>query len=141
MQANDGLSTTKALYEAADAAIRDESPIDLAAVRSTAKKLNKLLLTMARRQSFEKARATIELDTLRMEMHAELVDREANAARVAERQRFLFERHAAQNGQAAAADRAAQSAAFVEAALVSLCPHTTVESPGCAQIALDQDPP
>lgn len=137
MDANEGLSLTKSLYEAAEAAIRNESQMDAASVRQSAKKLNKLLLTLARQQNCEKTRATIELDTLRAEMHAELVDREANAARVAERQRFLFERQAAQHGQSAAADRAAQSAAFVEAALVSLCPHPTRPSPGCKQ--LDQD--
>lgn len=134
MDAHDGLLLSKQVYEAADTAIRNETEIDLAAVRSAAKKLNKLLLVLARQQSFEKARSTVENDTLRAEMHAELVDREANAARVAERQRFLFERAAAQHGQAAAGDRAAQSAAFVEAALVSLCPHTTHISLGCAQL-------
>ena len=140
MNTNDGLSMSKSLYEAADAAIRNDSQIDLAAVRSTAKKLNKLLLGLARQQNFEKTRSTTENDVLRAEMHAELVDREANAARVAERQRFLFERAAAQQGQAAAGDRAAQSAAFVEAALVSLCPHTTPISPGCAQLDQDASP-
>jgi hypothetical protein len=137
MDANEGLSLTKSLYEAAEAAIRNQSHMDAASVRQSAKKLNKLLLTLARTQNCEKTRATIELDTLRAEMHAELVDREAHAARVSERQRFLFERQSAQHGQAAAADRAAQSAAFVEAALVSLCPHPTSPSPGCKQ--LDQD--
>ena len=137
MDAKEGLSLTKNLFEAADAAINDNEPIDTGSVRSVAKRLNKLLQTMARQQSVEKARATAEIDTLRAEMHAELVDREANGARVAERQRFLFERHAAQNGQASAADRAAQSAAFVEAALVSLCPHTTTHAPGCAQLSMD----
>lgn len=140
MDANEGLSLSKSLYEAADAAIRDKTEIDLAAVKSTAKKLNKLLLVLSRQQHFEKSRSTTENDVLRGEMHAELVDREANAARVAERQRFLFERAAAQQGQAAAGDRAAQSAAFVEAALVSLCPHTMPVSPGCAQLDQDASP-
>ena len=137
MDAKEGLSLTKNLFEAADTAINDSESLDPTSVRSAAKRLNKLLQSLARQQCIEKARATAELDTLRAEMHAELVDREANGARVAERQRFLFERHAAQNGQASAADRAAQSAAFVEAALVSLCPHTTPHSPGCAQLAMD----
>ena len=137
MDAQEGLGLTKNLFEAADNAINDNEPLDSGVVRSTAKRINKLLQTMARQQSVEKARATAELDTLRAEMHAELVDREANGARVAERQRFLFERNAAQNGQASASDRAAQSAAFVEAALVSLCPHTTTHASGCAQLSMD----
>jgi hypothetical protein len=64
------------------------------------------------------------------------VDREANAARVSDRQRFLFERAAAQAGQAAASERAAQSAFFVESALVSLCPHHPCPpASGCVQLA------
>ena len=137
MEIQEGLTLSKALYEEMDLALTegvDTGQVDAGSVRSKARTLNKILQAANRQRSFEKARATAELDALRSEMHSELVDREANAARVAERQRFLFERHTAQPGQAAAADRASQSAAFVEAALVSLCPHTTTVSPGCAQL-------
>jgi len=139
MDCNEGLSATKLLFEVTDAAIDAGNPaqLNLKDIRNTAKRLNKLLQVLARQKAYEQARATAELDALRSEMHAELVDREANAARVAERQRFLFERHTAQVGQASAAERAAQSAAFVEAALVSLCPHTTPQSTGCAQLAAE----
>mgnify|MGYP004366846045 FL=1 len=101
--------------------------------------LYKLLLSTDRERAHENMRSTIELDTIRSEMHMELVDREANAARVAERQRFLFERSSAQAGQASAAERASASASYVEAALAALCPHTTPASPGCAQLAASSD--
>ena len=120
-------------------AVQDASALDFAAAVRDAQKLSEFLETAARRESSDKARATAELDAMRSEMHAELVDREANAARVADRQRFLFERSTAQLGQCAAADRATQSAAFVEAALVSLCPHTVPPSPGCAQLSECRD--
>lgn len=139
MDCNEGLGSTKLLLQVIDAAIQAGNPaqLDLNDIRNAAKRLNKLLQTLARQKAFEKARATAEFDALRSEVHAELVDREANAARVAERQRFLFERHTAQMGQASAAERAAQSAALVEAALVSLCPHTTQQAAGCAQLAAE----
>ena len=93
------------------------------------------LLEGERNAAYLKSRAVIEKDQLRAEMHCELVDREANAARVAERQRFLFERSMAQPGQASAGERASASALYVEAALVALCPHSTPRSPGCDQLA------
>ena len=137
MDADEGLALTTKLLEAADASANGGAQIDTASVQSSMRRLTKLFQSAARQKSVEKARSVAQLDTLRAEMHTELVDREANAARVAERQRFLFERHAAQHGQASAADRAGQSAAFVEAALVSLCPHATTHSPGCAQLATE----
>ena len=139
MEVSEGLDLTKKLHQTVDASLNGNGHVDLSEVRSAAKRLNKILQGVARHRTFEKARSTAELDALRSEMHTELVDREANAARVAERQRFLFERSSAQNGQAVAAERAAQSAAFVEAALVSLCPHTASQSPGCSQLAAEDD--
>jgi len=104
--------------------------------------LNKLFSEQERalkraRRDFEAQtlRHTTELDALRSEVHCELVDREANAARISERQRFLFERPTAQAGQAAANERASASAAYVEAALVALCPHSNPRSSGCDQIS------
>ena len=79
----------------------------------------------------EKARHITEKDILRAELHCEAVDREANAARISDRQRFLFERAVALPGQAEASDRAAASASYVEAALASLCPHNVAHMPGC----------
>jgi len=103
-------------------------------VRKLAKSLMRAVTASERRRAFEAQRAIVDKDVMRSEMHFELVDREANAARVVERQRFLYERPVAQNGLSQAFDRAASSASFVQAALVALCPHTNPPSRGCALI-------
>ena len=137
-----GLALTSELHDEVQAAITNDEPLDLHTLKKKLKTLNRLFseqkqeLTQTKRTlHFEKLRATVERDALRAEVHAELVDREANAARVAERQRFLFERSAALPGQLSASERAGASAAFVEAALVALCPQTAVTSSGCEQLS------
>lgn len=107
----------------------------MSSLRQDLRQLQVLVQAEARRTAAERQRFLVEKDVLRQEMHAEQVDREANSARVAERQRFLFERAASQPGQSAAGERAVASASFVEAALASLCPHISEKSPGSAQLA------
>lgn len=104
-------------------------------LRKDLDKLHTLVQTEARQTELERARCLLEKDAMRAEIHAEQVDREANAARVSERQRFLFERQEAQQGQSSAAERAVASASYVEAALTSLCPHANQLSPGTVQLA------
>lgn len=78
--------------------------------------------------------ALAQKDLLRSEIRAETVDREANSARVLERQRVLFERSCAQQGSLAAFDRAAASAGYVEAALASLSPAPAMRADGSASL-------
>lgn len=136
MTAREGLTLSKSMHEVLDRHLKGNNvDLSLSDLRSDCRTLNSIINKMAREAEFNNARAIAEKDALRAELHCEQVDREANAARISERQRFLFERSAAQPGQASAAERAAASAAFVEAALVSLCPHSTPRSPGCDQLA------
>lgn len=107
----------------------------MSSLKDDLQQLHVLVQAEARRTAADRVRFLVEKDLLRQEMHAEQVDREANAARVAERQRFLFERSLAQPGQSAAGERAVASASFVEAALASLCPHASQKSPGSTQLA------
>ena len=86
----------------------------------------------ARQAADAAAQTRVQMDILRLEINSELVDRDANAARIAERQQFLFQRASALPGQATAAERAVASAAYVETALVSLCPHVGMPMAGCA---------
>lgn len=97
--------------------------------------LDDTLQLIKREMAAAHTRHTAEKDVLKAELHCEAVDREANAARVAERQRFLFERAVALPGQSEASERASASAAFVEAALASLCPHDLLPAAGCEALA------
>ena len=83
-------------------------------------RVRKCLAKQQRELVVARHRARAEVDVLRSELHGELVDREANAVRVNERQRVLFERQEALAGQSSAHERAQASAAYLEAALVSL---------------------
>lgn len=127
------LSTS--VHSALESALHGTGELDPNNLLTNLKTFHHLLQRAQREHAEAIARFTAELDCLRSEMHCELVDREANAARISERQRFLFERQSAQPGQLTAAERAAQSAAYVEAALAALCPHSTPLAPGCEQLA------
>ena len=105
--------------------------IDAEEQRKLVTRVRKHLVKQQRELDLVKHRARAEVDILRSELHGELVDREANAARVNERQRYLFERHEALAGQTTAHQRAQASAAYLEAALVSLDVHTNTPGHGC----------
>ena len=135
MACKEGLALSKSAYDEVETCIKQDTPMDLQALKSTLRTLNKHFQSLQREQAATHARHTSELDALRSEVHHELVDREANAARVCDRQRFLFERSASLPGQSNAGDRAAASAAFVEAALIALCPHNTTQLSGSDQLA------
>lgn len=135
MTCQEGLDLAKVACTRVDAALQGGRKLDLSDLRDTLGKLTKTLLTIQINQVFAEKAAAIQLDQLRLEVHNELVDREANAARVADRQRFLFERATALAGQASSAERALTSASYVEAALVTLCPHAKKPTTGTTQIA------
>ena len=94
-------------------------------------RIRKCLARQQRELVHAKNRARAEIDLLRSELHGELVDREANAARVKERQRYIFDGLSALDGQATAYERAHASAAYVEAALVSLDVNAQTAGHGC----------
>ena len=126
--------TSTLVRETDDTALGTALPPLLAELHATATQLVKLATDDARRTALATSKHRAELDLLRMEINNELVDREANAARIAERQLFLYQRGAALPGQATAAERAVASASYVETALVSLCPHVNVPMTGCDKI-------
>jgi hypothetical protein len=104
-------------------------------LRDLAKSLYKMLKKAARANEDAKRRSRAELDVLRTEMELDRIDREANSARIVERQKFLFERTGTVPGKALSFERAFASAAFVEQALVNLCTHANFPSRGSQLLA------
>ena len=72
-------------------------------------------------RSCDAVRADVRENILREAVRDELIDREANAARVLDKQRTLFEGR--DSAALTAFDRANQLVASVEASVASLCPH------------------
>ena len=129
------LSSTKALHSSITKIQETgEGELDLDQVKAVLKDANSALHRMKREIALIKLRSKVELDALRSEIHFELIDFSANSARVSERQRALFERSQHSTAQLSAHDRATASAAFVESALLALCPSTHSVSPGCQQL-------
>lgn len=83
---------------------------------------------LARRLSASEARAQVEKALVAEEMRGELISREANAARTAERFRILAEKQ----GGAATHERAVNAAAVVEMQVAEMCSHPLNRSNGTA---------
>jgi len=107
--------------------------IDYPELKRLAADANKAIQAMQRHSSDNALRADVRENILREAVRDELIDREANAARVQDRQRALFE------GRDAAAlnafDRANQTVAAIEASVASLCPHQLQRAPGVSVLA------
>lgn len=90
----------------------------------------------------EHRRSIVEVAAMRDVLDNELTDREANAARVVERQNVLADRASATAtdvGMATAAfERAAMATAAIEDAIASLEVAVLVPSPECARLAAEQ---
>lgn len=87
---------------------------------------NKELSKMVKKLSGVEERHRVEVSIVNEELRGELVDREANSARNAERFRMLLER----DGNSSHLDRAINSASVVEASIAALCPHGAGVGPG-----------
>ena len=122
------------LRRALEKAALSPDDADLDELLRLARQSERVVSALKRELLARKEEALIERDVLRAEIRADLVDREANAARVAERQRILFERSCALPGQLSSHDRAAASANYVETALASLCPNHGRLSSGCERL-------
>jgi hypothetical protein len=129
----DALVANKHVYDAIKRLEQGEA-VDVALLRRYVKRVGTTLQRLQHEHEHAKHRARVETDIMHAEMQSEHVDREANAARIAERQRFLFQRNAA-IGDASAYDRAVMGANYVETALVTLCPHPA--TPTAARTNID----
>ena len=108
--------------------------IDFPALKKLAADANKAIQAMQRIAKDEALRADVRENVLREAVRDELIDREANAARIQDRQRLLLEQAGATE-TLSAFDRAATSASSVEASIAALCPHQTRVASGVAVLA------
>jgi hypothetical protein len=127
--------TTVREIKAILSATKESGTIDQKRVRNALKRAVHVIEAHLRRFDDASHHNKINLMLVQEEMTRDLIDREANAAKREERQRLLFERPTAQNGQLNAHDRASASARYAELAIASLCPHTSNRpAPGCEEL-------
>jgi hypothetical protein len=107
--------------------------VDFPALKKMAADANKAIQAMQRHASDDALRADVRENILREAVHDELIDREANAARVQDKQRAAFEGRDV--AALSALDRANQTVASVEASIASLCPHQLQRAPGVSVLA------
>ena len=111
--------------------------IDWEPLKKLAADANKAVQAMRRYASDDAVRADVRENMLREAVRDELIDREANAARVYDKQRSLFEGR--DSAALSAFDRANQTVASVEASIASLCPHQLQRAPGVSVLAEQVD--
>ena len=90
------------------------------ATKSQLRSVERMVLKLARQLDHEKRRGAVQVQALRSELQDELIAREANAARIAERQRSAFELPTALPNALHGYDRAYASTALIEVAVRSL---------------------
>lgn len=91
---------------------------------------NKELSRMVKKLASQDERHKVEMAMINEEVRGELVDREANNARVAERFRMQLDRE----NSSLSFDRALNSAAVVESSIAALCPHVNGMSSGTVML-------
>jgi hypothetical protein len=90
--------------------------------RAVVRKANSEILHMARKVATDKERHIVEMSVISEEMRSELVDREANVARTAERFRVLQDRSGSTGNNTY--ERAVSSSSVIESAIAQICSHT-----------------
>lgn len=95
--------------------------------RSVVRMANSEMLRMAKQLSAAEERHKVEMSVIAEEMRSELVDREANVARTAERFRVLQDRSGSTGNTY---ERAVASSSVVESAIAQICSHALNSSAG-----------
>jgi hypothetical protein len=141
-QAKVALNATKALHKrmrdaesAEGIGALETSPanfFDWQALKKLAADANRAVQAMQRIASDQAVQSDVRESILRGAVHDELIDREANAARVLDRQRLLAE---GRDGAGAVFERALTAAQQIEANIGALCPHQAPCAPGVALLA------
>ena len=95
--------------------------------RAVTAQANKEIVRLQRELAGVRERAEVERAILNEEVRGELVDREANGVRTADRYRAIYERQVNTLDQSEASgvyERAMRAAANIEAAIAGLCTHS-----------------
>ena len=101
-------------------------------LKALAAKANKAVQAMQRLAGDQVVRADVRESILREALRDELIDREANAARVLDRQRLLSE---GRQDAGAVFERALLTAQQIESNIGALCPHQAPCASGVAVLA------
>ena len=134
-QAKVALGATKRLHQGLGKLGSDRegfSDDDLTGLRTMAASANKAVQAMQRIARDQAVQADVREGILREAVRDELIDREANAARVLDRQRQLVD---GRGDASTVFERALQSAQQIEASLGALCPYQAPTAPGVAVLA------
>ena len=107
--------------------------VDYQALKKLAADANRAIQAMQRHASDDAVRADVRENILREAVRDELIDREANAARVHDKQRAMFEGR--DSAALSALEKANHTVAGVEASLASLCTHQLQRAPGVSVLA------
>ncbi len=121
---SEALDATKRSHKEMKTHARDTSSIDadtLSRWRTTMAEANKEIARLSRLLTHENERHKIDIAVITEEMRRELVDREANSARVDERYRVMAEKDS--GGRSGTYDRAVNSALSIDACIGQLCAH------------------
>ena len=134
--AKEALGSTKELHKRVRDLEQEDKETDrcnpnFKELKKLASDANKAIQAMQRLARDEALRADVRHSILREAVRDELIDREANAARVAERVRLVGDTEKS----ASVWERGNQLAAVVEASIASLCPHQTRHGAGVALLA------
>lgn len=126
----EGLTLTKRLHKEIG-----DSGIDIAIskrLKAMAAEANKLLVRLRRQMAQDQVGVITREQILRQALKDELIDRDANAARVAERQRLQAEKGL---GIAMMAQRSEDAIAQINSSIDSLCPYQIGVSTSVAMLA------
>lgn len=135
--ASKALASTKSLHRR----LKELDPIasgiaktELCELAKLAATANRAVVALQRHAHASEMQASVRERVLRSAIHSDLIDREANAARVMDKERTLVE----QAGGSDIHERAHLAARVVERSLATLCPHQKVRTaPGVAFLAAE----
>jgi hypothetical protein len=130
-QAKVALDCTKALHRRLGKLDAEADPDEIVALRVLACKANKAVQAVQRIASMQVAQSDVRESILREAVREELIDREANAARVLDRQRLMSE---CKGGATSVFERAFAMAQQIEANVGTLCPHQVLRAPGISEL-------